>query len=66
LVGFRVTVPAEIVQACAGMRGVPGQRLSRPGRPEGTASRTEIVHVWITGLAGLRGRAWQIGDCAGL
>jgi hypothetical protein len=34
------------------------------GRPGGTPGRAEIVNVWITGLAGLRGAGLWSGYCA--
>jgi hypothetical protein len=43
---------AEVVQASAGLGGA--------------AQGMETVHVWIAGLAGLRGMAWQSGYPAGL
>jgi hypothetical protein len=44
LAGFKGTFPVEIVQACAGMRGVAQQRPWRPGKALGVwPSRVEVV-----------------------
>jgi hypothetical protein len=51
LVGFRRTVRAEIVQACAGLRAPPGG---------------DRGCLWIAGLAGLRGMARHSREYEGL
>jgi hypothetical protein len=44
LAGFRGTVPVEIVQACAGLRGAAQQRLWMPEQALGAwPSRVEVV-----------------------
>jgi hypothetical protein len=61
LVGFRVKVPVEILQACAGLMVQPGRDreclciislacLRGPGQQSG-----DCECLWIVGLGGLRG-----------
>jgi hypothetical protein len=51
LADFRGTIPTEILQACAGMRG---------------RQHSKDLHLWIPGLAGLRGAGLWSGYCASL